>query len=39
MKNLKVGLQLYSIREDMEKDMDAALKAVRDMGYEYVEFA
>lgn len=39
MKNLKVGLQLYSIREDMEKDMDAALKAVHDMGYEYVEFA
>lgn len=39
MKNFKVGLQLYSIREDMEKDMDAALKAVKEMGYDYVEFA
>lgn len=39
MKNLKVGLQLYSIREAMEADMDAALKAVKEMGYDYVEFA
>ncbi len=39
MKKFKVGLQLYSIREDMEKDMDAALKAVKEMGYDYVEFA
>ncbi len=39
MKNFKVGLQLYSIREEMEKDMDATLKAVKEMGYDYVEFA
>lgn len=39
MKKFKVGLQLYSIREDMEKDMDAALKAVKEMGYDCVEFA
>lgn len=39
MKDLKVGLQLYSIREDMEKDMDAALKKVKEIGYDYVEFA
>lgn len=39
MKKFKVGLQLYSIREAMEKDMDAALKAVKEMGYDYVEFA
>ena len=39
MKKFKIGLQLYSIREDMEKDMDAALKAVKEMGYECVEFA
>lgn len=39
MKNFKIGLQLYSIREDLEKDMDATLKAVKDMGYDYVEFA
>lgn len=39
MKDLKVGLQLYSIREDMAKDMDAALKQVKEIGYDYVEFA
>lgn len=39
MKKFKVGLQLYSIRDEMEKDMDKALKAVKDMGYDYVEFA
>lgn len=39
MKKFKVGLQLYSIREDMEKDMDAALAKVKAMGYDYVEFA
>ncbi len=36
---MKVGLQLYSIRWQMEEDMDAALKAVKEMGYDYVEFA
>ena len=39
MKKFKIGLQLYSIREDVEKDMDAALKAVKEMGYDCVEFA
>lgn len=39
MKEFKVGLQLYSIREDMEKDMDEALRQVKEMGYDYVEFA
>lgn len=39
MKQFKIGLQLYSIRDDMEKDMDAALKQVKEMGYDYVEFA
>jgi sugar phosphate isomerase/epimerase len=39
MKQLKVGLQLYSIREDMAKDMDEALKQVKEIGYDYVEFA
>lgn len=39
MKDFKVGLQLYSIRDEMEKDMDATLKAVKEMGYDYVEFA
>lgn len=39
MGDFKVGLQLYSIRGDMEKDTDATLKRVKDMGYDYVEFA
>lgn len=39
MKKFKIGLQLYSIREDMEKDMDSALRQVKEMGYECVEFA
>ncbi|MBE7030065.1 MAG: sugar phosphate isomerase/epimerase [Ruminococcaceae bacterium] len=39
MKQFKVALQLYSIRDAMEKDMDAALGAVKAMGYDYVEFA
>ncbi len=39
MKKFKVGLQLYTVRDAMEKDMDATLKAVKEMGYDYVEFA
>ncbi len=39
MKQFQVGLQLYSVREDMEKDMLGTLKKVKDMGYDYVEFA
>ncbi|OFY60350.1 MAG: xylose isomerase [Bacteroidetes bacterium RBG_19FT_COMBO_42_10] len=34
-----VGLQLYSIRDEMEKDPLGSLKQVADMGYEYVEHA
>ena len=37
--NLKVGLQLYTVRQSMEKDFEGTLRAVRDMGYEYVELA
>lgn len=36
---MKVGLQLYSVRDDMEKDMKGTLKKVKEMGYDYVEFA
>lgn len=39
MKKFKIGLQLYSLRGDMEKDMDATLRKVSEMGYECVEFA
>lgn len=39
MKELKVGLQLYSIRQALSEDMDAALGQVKAMGYDYVEFS
>jgi len=39
MKKFGVGVQLYSVRGDMEKDFEGTLKKVADMGYEYVEFA
>ena len=39
MGNLKIGLQLYSVRDDMAQDMYAALKKVKEIGYDYVEFA
>lgn len=34
-----IGVQLYSIRDDMRKDPLGSLKKVADMGYEYVEHA
>jgi sugar phosphate isomerase/epimerase len=34
-----VGLQLYSVRDDMEKDPLGSLKQVAEMGYVYVEHA
>lgn len=39
MKQFKVGLQLYSVRSLMEKDFYGTLKAVKEAGYDYVEFA
>ena len=39
MKKFKVGLQLYGVRGSMAEDFEGTLRAVRDMGYEYVEFA
>ena len=39
MKQFKVGLQLYSVRYDMDKDFEDTLRAVKEMGYDYVEFA
>jgi sugar phosphate isomerase/epimerase len=39
MEKLNVGLQLYSVRGEMEKNFFGTLKAVKDMGYDYVEFA
>ncbi len=36
---LPIGLQLYSVRNEMEKDFAGTLKKVAEMGYEGVEFA
>lgn len=36
---LPIGIQLYSVRDDMEKDMDLTLAKVKEIGYEGVEFA
>ena len=39
MKKFKVGIQLYGVKEAMKEDFEGTLKAIADMGYEYVEFA
>jgi sugar phosphate isomerase/epimerase len=36
---IPVGLQLYSIREDCQKDLPGCLTAVAKMGYDGIEFA
>ncbi|MCQ2385805.1 MAG: sugar phosphate isomerase/epimerase [Clostridia bacterium] len=39
MKKFGVGIQLYGVRNAMEADFEGTLQKVKDMGYEYVEFA
>jgi len=39
MKNFKIGLQLYSVRDALNEDFEGTLKAVKEMGYDYVEYA
>ena len=39
MSHIPIALQLYSVREDLEKDPSGTLKAVARMGYQGVEFA
>ncbi len=39
MKQFKIGVQLYSVRDDMAKDFEGTLQKVAAMGYDYVEFA
>lgn len=39
MKQFKIGLQLYSVRDAIEKDLVGTLKAVKAMGYDYIESA
>ena len=34
-----LGLQLYSVRDDMEKDPAGTLKRLAEMGYKHVEHA
>ncbi|MEM2794876.1 MAG: hypothetical protein QXY49_03360, partial [Thermofilaceae archaeon] len=36
---MKIGLQLFSIREACARDLPGTLEAVAEMGYEGVEFA
>ncbi len=35
----RFGIQLYTVRGDMEKDFEGTLKKIRDIGYKQVEFA
>lgn len=35
----RIGIQLYTVRADMEKDFEGTLKKIRDIGYKQVEFA
>ena len=39
MEQMKIGLQLYGIRDALAEDYEGALRAVKEMGYDYVEFA
>jgi sugar phosphate isomerase/epimerase len=37
-KSIPIGLELYSVREELKKDLPGTLQAVSKMGYECVEF-
>lgn len=39
MKKFGVGIQLYGVRDSMQADFEGTLAAIKEMGYEYVEFA
>ena len=39
MQKFGVGIQLFGLRNTMAEDFEGTLQAVKDMGYEYVEFA
>ena len=36
---LPLAIQLYSVRDDMEKDFEGTVKKIKELGYEGVEFA
>ena len=39
MKKFNIGVQLYSVRNELMEDMDKALCEIKEMGYDYVQFA
>lgn len=39
MKKFPIALQLYSVRNRMQEDVEGTLRAVKEMGYDGVEFA
>ena len=39
MIKFQIGIQLYSVREDMAKDFEGTLRKVKELGYDGVEFA
>ncbi len=39
MKEFKIGVQLYSVRDDAARDIEGTLRAVKEMGYDGVELA
>ncbi|MBQ8610985.1 MAG: sugar phosphate isomerase/epimerase [Oscillospiraceae bacterium] len=39
MKKFPIALQVYSVRDDLEKDFYGTLKKVKELGYDGVEFA
>ncbi|WP_248923919.1 sugar phosphate isomerase/epimerase family protein [Paenibacillus hamazuiensis] len=39
MKKTRVGLQLFTLREDMARDLEGTLRQVAALGYEGIEFA
>ena len=39
MKKFHVGIQLFGVRNAMSEDFEGTLRALAEMGYEYVEFA
>jgi sugar phosphate isomerase/epimerase len=36
---IPIGVQLYSVRKDLDKDFDGGLKQIADLGFQGVEFA
>lgn len=39
MKKYNVGVQLFSVRNELKEDMDKTLGEIKAMGYDYVQFA